>query len=409
MAEDRKPVYLVMVTSDNHNKYYKMNVDPSGTSFTVEYGRVGANCQKRTYPISQWEKKYNEKVKKGYVDQTHLVQDLISVEKPKSAQSEYKQIEDKAIAEIVDRLMNMAKVKVQQNYKVSSNQVTQAMVDEAQKVIDKLITCYDVGNFNDLLLELFTVIPRKMSNVSSYLAKSKDDFAHIIKDEQDLLDVMRGQVITHIVQNEAELDETQPEKDETILEAMGLVFEPVDEKEISMIKSKLGDCKDKFYQAWRVRNLATQKRFDEFVNKENIKDIKLFWHGSRNENWWSIINNGLMIRPSNAVYTGSMFGDAIYAAPKARKSLGYTSLSGSYWAHGNAKSAFMALMSFSYGKPYDVYIYDYKYCSYDYKKLQRDCPGANCLHAHAGRSLRNDEVVFYNVEQCTIQYLIELR
>lgn len=409
MAEDRKPVYLVMVTSDNHNKYYKMNVDPNGTSFTVEYGRVGANCQKRTYPISQWEKKYNEKVKKGYVDQTHLVQDLISVEKPKSAQSEYKQIEDKAIAEIVDRLMNMAKVKVQQNYKVSSNQVTQAMVDEAQKVIDKLITCDDVGNFNDLLLELFTVIPRKMSNVSSYLAKSKDDFAHIIKDEQDLLDVMRGQVITHIVQNEAELDETQPEKDETILEAMGLVFEPVDEKEISMIKSKLGDCNDKFYQAWRVRNLATQKRFDEFVNKENIKDIKLFWHGSRNENWWSIINNGLMIRPSNAVYTGSMFGDAIYAAPKARKSLGYTSLSGSYWAHGNAKSAFMALMSFSYGKPYDVYVHDYKYCSYDYKKLQRDCPGANCLHAHAGRSLRNDEVVFYNVEQCTIQYLIELR
>lgn len=407
--EDKKPVYLLMVTSDNHNKYYKMNVDEGGTTFTVEYGRVGANCQRRTYPLYQWDKKYNEKIKKGYVDQTHLVQDLISVEKPKSAQSEYKQIEDKAIAEIVDRLMNMAKVKVQQNYKVSSNQVTQAMVDEAQKVIDKLITCDGVGNFNDLLLELFTVIPRKMSNVSSYLAKSKDDFAHIIKDEQDLLDVMRGQVITHIVQNEAELDETQPEKDETILEAMGLVFEPVDEKEISMIKSKLGDCKDKFYQAWRVRNLATQKRFDEFVNKENIKDIKLFWHGSRNENWWSIINNGLMIRPSNAVYTGSMFGDAIYAAPKARKSLGYTSLSGSYWAHGNAKSAFMALMSFSYGKPYDVYVHDYKYCSYDYKKLQRDCPGANCLHAHAGRSLRNDEVVFYNVEQCTIQYLIELR
>ena len=407
--EDKKPVYLLMVTSDNHNKYYKMNVDEGGTTFTVEYGRVGANCQRRIYPLCQWDKKYNEKIKKGYVDQTHLVRDLISVDKPKSAQNEYKQIEDKAIAEIVERLMNMAKIKVQQNYKVSSNQVTQAMVDEAQKVIDKLMMCDSVGNFNDLLLELFTVIPRKMGNVSDYLAKSKDDFAHILKDEQDLLDVMRGQVVTHIVQDEAELDETQPEKNETILEAMGLVFEPVDDREISMIKSKLGDCKDKFYQAWRVRNLATQKRFDDFINKEHIKETRLFWHGSRNENWWSIINTGLVLRPTNAVITGKMFGYGIYYAPKARKSLGYTSLSGSYWAHGNSKSAFMALMDVAYGKPYDVHSFNSKYYDFNYEKLQRNCPGANCLHAHAGQMLRNDEVIVYKEEQSTIQYLVELR
>jgi poly [ADP-ribose] polymerase len=37
-----------------------------------------------------------------------------------------------------------------------------------------------------------------------------------------------------------------------------------------------------------------------------------------------------MIRPSGAVYTGSMFGDGIYFADKAAKSIGYSSLSGSY-------------------------------------------------------------------------------
>ena len=58
-----KPIYLVMVTSDNHNKYYKMI--PNGSFFNVEYGRVGASEQKRSYPISQWDKKYNEKIKKG--------------------------------------------------------------------------------------------------------------------------------------------------------------------------------------------------------------------------------------------------------------------------------------------------------------------------------------------------------
>ena len=411
---DYKPVYLVMVSSNNNNKYYRMLANTDGETFTVQYGRVGASSQTRTYPLRDWDKKYNEKIRKGYVDQTHLMEDLITVVKPKVDTPEYKAIENAAIAEIVDRLMSMAKKKVQQNYRVESNQVTQAMVDEAQRIIDSLTTITTIKAFNEELMKLFTTIPRKMSNVNDYLAKSTDDFSRIIKDEQDLLDVMRGQVITHSALDDKQTArddsvENSPTNDKTILEAMGIVMEPVNDAEIEVIKDMLGDCKDKFYQAWRVTNLATQKRFDDFVDKENIKDVRLFWHGSRNENWWSIINNGLMIRPTNAVYTGSMFGDAIYASPTARKSLGYTSLSGSYWARGNSSSAFMALMNFHYGKPYDVYSFDSKYYNYNYKRLREDCPGANCLHAHAGSMLRNDEIVFYNVDQVTIKYLVELR
>ena len=413
--EDKKPVYLLMVTGDaNHNKYYRMMADPGGQFFTVEYGRVGSSSQRRTYPIYQWDKKYNEKIRKGYVDQTHLMEDLISVVKTKKEKSEYKEIENKAIAEIVNRLMSMARQKVQQNYRVESNQVTQAMVDEAQKIIDDLTTIKSVKDFNSNLMKLFTTIPRKMSNVSSYLAKSEDDFTRIIKDEQDLLDVMRGQVITHAVEEEPEEDD-QPTRNETILEAMGITFEPVTDEDIKLIKSKLGDCKDKFYQAWKVSNQKTQKRFDEFVKNENIKDTRLFWHGSRNENWWSIINNGLMIRPSNAVITGKLYGYGVYFAPKARKSLGYTSLSGSYWARGNSSSAFMALMNVAYGEPYDVYSFDSKYNSLTYDGLQNFKKGANSLHAHAGadmgygNSLRNDEVIVYKEDQITIKYLVELR
>ena len=42
--------------------------------------------------MSQWEKKYNEKVKKGYVDQTDLMDDLIHEEKKKGPK-EFKDIE----------------------------------------------------------------------------------------------------------------------------------------------------------------------------------------------------------------------------------------------------------------------------------------------------------------------------
>ena len=97
-----------MVSTKNNNKYYKMI--PRGDYFDVEYGRVGASCQSRSYPTSQWDKKYNEKIKKGYVDQTHLVQDLIQIEVPKSKENNYKEIENKAIAEIVQRLQDMARI-----------------------------------------------------------------------------------------------------------------------------------------------------------------------------------------------------------------------------------------------------------------------------------------------------------
>lgn len=399
-----KPRYLVMVTaSANNNKYYKMT--PHGDTWTAEYGRVGGGVQKRQYSIRQWESKYNEKIRKGYVDQTDLIEDLIQVEKPKS--SEYRDIENKAIAEIVDRLQAMAKKAISENYTISANRVTQAMVDEAQNILTSLLNIQDLNEFNEVLLKLFTTIPRKMGNVQFYLAKSMDDAAEIIKREQDLLDIMSGQVVQRQV-TEEDVDDTQ-KSENTILEQLGLVFEECTADDIARIKMALGSCVDKFHKAWKVTNLKTQKRFDEFVGSNNIQNTKLLFHGSRNENWWSIINTGLVLKPTNAVITGKMFGYGIYYAPKAQKSLGYTSLSGSYWARGSSNSGFMALMDVAYGKPYDVHSFDSKYYNFNYEALQRACPGANCLHAHEGSMLRNDEIIVYKEDQCTIKYLIELK
>lgn len=398
------PRHLVMVTAGaNNNKYYDMT--PHGDSWTATYGRIGSSSQTRIYPISQWNSKYNEKVKKGYVDQTDLVQDLISTEKP--TQSEYKNIENKVIADIVDRLQSMARKVISENYTVSSNKVTQAMVDEAQSIITGLLDITQVDEFNNTLLKLFTTIPRKMSSVGSYIAKDSNEFNKIISREQDLLDVMKGQVVQK--QTIDEVKNENPINDKTILEHLGLVFEECSPDDIAKIKVALGSCADKFHKAWKVTNLRTQDRFDKFVKDNGIKDVRLLFHGSRNENWWSIIQSGLVLRPTNAVITGKMFGYGIYYAPKARKSLGYTSLDGSYWARGNSNSGFMALMDVAYGKPYDVYSFDSKYYGFNYDALQKNCPGANCLHAHEGSMLRNDEIIVYKEEQCTIKYLVELR
>ncbi len=396
-------LYLVKVEPNaNNNKFYRMI--PLGDSFKVEYGRIGVGGYQTTqYSMSQWNKKLNEKLKKGYVDQSRLVAEPIIKEKKK----EYADINNPSISQIVARLQSMARQAIRDNYTISSNKVTQTMIDEAQLTINNLITADNLEMFNIILVELFKIIPRKMGKVRDYLAIKIDDFTNILQREQDLLDVMRGQVIQNSLVDEPEDDNIQLPS-QTILDVLGIQFEEITEKDKKLILKNLESSSNKYYQAWKVINTKTQTKFDEFIHNEKIKDTKLLWHGSRNENWWSIINSGLVLRPS-AVITGKMFGMGIYFAPKAQKSLGYTSLSGSYWARGNSNSAFMSLYDVAYGKPYDAYSFDSQYRNFDYGKLQNACKDANCLHAHAGNMLRNDEIIVYKEEQTTIKYLVELK
>ena len=236
------PKHLVMVTAGaNNNKFYDMK--PNGEMWVATYGRIGSSSQSRTYSKNEWNKKYEEKIRKGYVDQTNLIQDLISVDKPKS--SKYKEIDNKAIKEIVDRLQSMANKVISENYTVSSNKVTQAMVDEAQGIITNLLNITDTAEFNDKLLKLFITIPRKMSAVQIYMAQSSEQFNQIIKREQDLLDIMKGQVIQKDTIEKVSDDES--ECNNTILEHLGLEFAECSNEDIARIKASLGSCADKFY------------------------------------------------------------------------------------------------------------------------------------------------------------------
>ena len=400
-----RPTYLIMVTTQNNNKYY--NLFPEGDQFRVEYGRVDATKTTAYYPMSKWDSQIKSKLKKGYQDVTDLKKDLVEEISSTNPESPYKEIENVAIRIIVDKLQSLARDTIRRNYTVKASAVTQDMVDAAQSIIDTLANnTYSVDDFNTNLLKLYTVIPRKMGNVRDYLANNMGDFSGIISKEQDLLDVMRGQIY---IKPDIVVSSGEPRSNQTILEELGLVFEEVTNDDVALIKTLMRESVDKYRNAWKVTNLKTQERFDKFVEENNITDKKLLFHGSRSENFWSIIKTGLVLRPTNAVITGKMFGYGCYYAPKCAKSIGYTSLSGSYWAKGGNNTAYMALFDVAYGTPYDVYNFDSKYYDLNYDKLQQFKPGANCLHAHADKGmLRNDEIVVYKEEQMTIKYLIEI-
>ena len=397
-----RPTYLIMVTAENNNKYY--NCFPEGDNFRVEYGRVNSTKTITNYPMSKWEAQISSKIKKGYKDVTDLKTAL--VEEIKTDGTKYKDIENESVRRIIEKLRSLARDTVKKNYSVSSASVTEEMVYEAQLVINNLISIKSVNKFNDELLKLFEIIPRKMDNVRSYLIKSIDEIDKVISREQDLLDIMRGQIVTKSTATENKAKEID-NSEITILDEMGITMRECTPEEINEIKDCMKESSYHFSRAWRVDNISTRKKYEEFIKAYNIKNTKLLFHGSRTENWFSILKTGLKIRPTNAITTGAMFGFGSYFAPKCQKSIGYTSLGGSYWAGGKDNTAYMALFDTAYGKPYNVYNFDSKYYSMSFDKLPVGC---NCLHAHAGNGmLRNDEIVYYKTEQMTIKYLIEIK
>lgn len=417
----RKPVHLVFVEEKDkgdgvdHNKFYDM-FERNGECHCL-WGRrqdgyeFGTSGKLTVKPLYEWDKIYSSKVAKGYEDKSYLYEELVTatpVGGKASDTSLYAPIDNPKIAEIVDRLQKYANEVIKANYSVKSGQVTKIMVDEVQKYLDRMTYANSIQEFNNYLLEIFKIIPRSMNRVDAYLAYNDNDVRKIITREQDLLDVMRGQIITPV---KGQKVVTQAGDKHTILELNGITMEEVDQKDIDFIKSKMGSNANKFVNAWKVCNEKQKTAYERYCKDAELRkrDCKLLWHGTRSENVWNILKTGLVLRPQNVVITGKMFGIGIYFSPTFLKSFGYCSCRGSAWTHGSSNTGFMILHAVAYGKPYDVYSFDSKYYNFDYAALRRACPGANCLHAHGGTGmLRNDEIIVYKEEQLMPLYLVEV-
>ena len=428
--EEKKPVYLIFVDpafgDQGHNKYYNMTPLGDGT-FKSEYGRVGAGSQVKIYPMSKWNSTYNSKIKKGYTDISDSMQDVIEdskVEFNTDEEEQFTLVKNPSVRDIIRRLWDYANKTIQSAYKVSSNVVTQAMVDNAQEILDTLSNGYknmSVEEFNEKLVSLFITIPRKMRKVSDHLADTKEQFESIIAEEQSILDTMAGQVYKPTLKRLSFFKEDEDSTKESILQQMGIEMEDASEEDVSKIKKAMGDQAGKFYKAWRVTNCETQVKFETYTEENHIGNVKLLCHGSRNQNWFNILKTGLKIRPAGVIAQGNLFGLGCYWSNPEKehggvaKSIGYTSLSGSYWTSGRDSSGFIAFFDVAIGESYDVYSFGSQYYDFNLQKLHQVNPNAWSLWAHGqgsrnnGSTLINDEIIVYNEQQCTIKYLVEIR
>lgn len=424
--ESIQPIYLVCVTSDNHNKFWRAIPDGDGSEgWTAEWGRIGAqNVQSKHFDgESLLMNKIRSKLQKGYVDQTNLVKTAVAAT---TGEDGFKAIADKDVNQLVKALRKYANDTIKQNYTISQDAVTQNMLDEAKALIDKLNAEVDdlqkngsTRQFNGILIELFKTIPRKMNKVNEYLLHSIDarEAAKIVDREQKLYDVLLAGFQTQQAASTSNasnnVSQQQAGPTETILEKFGLECQlVVDQATIDQIKSHLGQVAPKFNKAFVVVNKKTQDKYAAFMSQFPNCKTKLFFHGSKNENFWSILKNGLLLNPK-ATVTGKMLGVGIYGADKAVKSLNYTSLRGSYWSGGSSNIGYMAIFAFAID-PSNCYNVttsrEIDTChGMTWDKLQKIKPGATYVFAHKGPYLREDEICIYREDQCTIRYLVELK
>lgn len=413
---------LVMSRNDGshgNNKFYELKDVADGTRFGACYGRIGESAGSKyaehavkpfLHPIYMYWIKYQEKVSKGYKDisdyrELDIAQAAQEAREEENGTSGIKFISNASVRSLVNSLVGFAESTISNNYNIAANQVSDAGFAEARRLIGQL---KDEEHFNDTLLNLFHIIPRKMDDVGKFLyspwmtSSQKED---IIKREIDLLDILESQA--KAIRKLSDGSKKQ-KKRKDFLETFGLEIYEATPEQVETVKDHLGDdLKEKLKKVYRVINRNTQARFEKYLKENGCPKVRQLWHGSRNANWWSILTQGLLLNP-NAPITGKMFGQGIYFAPSARKSWGYTSSRGSYWAHGDSNTAYMALFAVAYGDPQEVYTWESKFSDYNSEKFKKEFPGKTCLYAKRDAGmLRNDEIVFYEENQMTINFICE--
>lgn len=145
----------------------------------VEFGHIGNKLYKKSYPLSVWDEIYQEKIKCGYVDQTGLLNNN-NVVTLKLSQTE-------SINEVLENLRAISRQMISDNYRGNMVNVSEEAINKSKELLKKLEITENVYDFNSILFELFSMIPRKMNNVIQNTAKDQDDFYKIIERENDLL------------------------------------------------------------------------------------------------------------------------------------------------------------------------------------------------------------------------------
>lgn len=386
--KDFNECYLTCINPESNN-YKSYHMIPTKNGIDVIYGRIGADSTERfgerhisvPYKLSLYWIRYYEKLSKGYIDNSSV---YLKKDKRKQIPS---QVSTPKTPEscLYETLMVFSKEFLSKN--LISSSISEGQIIESKKIFRQLCERKTVRGFNNQLLKLIQISPRKLSNVNDALAKKVEDFESIISREEALINSM----IALIGGNKNTLKFREDIE----------IYYATDAQRKEVLGHLNTSLHSKVKNIYRVIPKKQKERFDKYLKENKITKIKQLWHGSKNANWISIIENSLS--PSAGIAHGRMFGNGVYFAPSSMKSWNYTSYHGTYWAKGTEDVAFMGLYATAYGEPLNCN------SSFAYTKKYLKQQNKNCVHAHAGPYLKNDEIIFYDENSVLLNYLVEFR
>lgn len=408
----RKDVLNYASLGENSNKFFIMELQEGTGSHPfriyAENGRMGGTPQKRDRfynSLYEAESDYRdlkaEKInRKGYkeidVDDGFGFSSPTTVTvKQKTKKQDLSQINDKVLR-LIGKLYQDATSYLVQAIQTPLGKLSSTQVAKGLEILAKIEDLLDSGisghSLDRLSNEFYSVIPVTFGAKVDYQKFLINNY-NKLNQQKDLLGVMSS-----VVQVQDSLEKTLEDK----YKALNIKLKALTErtKEYKAIKEMVNGTHSRHHhfgvnvmEIYKIEDMVGHDQFNPF----KVETMDLF-HGSRNENVLSIMQNGLKIKPKSAVHTGSMFGAGIYFASDVTKSANYC------WGfNGGSRndSYYMFVSEVATGK-----IKDYENAQ---PHLSSAPFGYNSVRGVKGRSLLHDEYIVYKESQSKLKYIIEFK
>ncbi len=449
-------------TKGTSNKSYHIELQKSKTTddcqlYTV-WGATGTPTptqEWRWYPnLSKAQKDFDtiikSKLKKGYKEIDVAVRSLGSIE-AKSIVKEFKTASTTSslppkVSELVTRLFQITNDWVTTTLRCPLGHLSSEQLNKGYAILDScnqiLKTSKDTKELENLTNDFYTLIPHNLGTgargqLQHLLLDSPQKIAQKSQDLDLLVDAK--ETGTSLVSSDVEkkyntlnakLDFVSPDSEIfNWINNMFLKTRASNHKSLGTIKitniyslernketniflknaEKIAEERPKSFCPDLINDFV--KKRPDLKGKEDLRTIykraNVFpvWHGTRKANIVGITMKGFLIRPSGAILTGSMYGDAIYTALHSSKSINYCDVKNSYWAKGGSTNeGYLFLSDVAFGSP--------RMASGSYQYSSSNIKPHHSVWAKAGvGGVINDELMVYHPtgpnQQHQIRYLVQ--
>lgn len=409
----RKDVLNYASLGENSNKYFIMELQEGTGQYPyciyVENGRMGGPTPQRRdrfyHSLYEAESDYrdlkSEKNRKGYkevdVDDNSngsSASTTVTV-KQKTKKEDLSKINDKVLR-LIGKLYQDATSYLVQAIQTPLGKLSATQVAKGLEILARIEDILDSGSggyqLDQLSNEFYSVIPVTFGTKVDYNKFLINNY-NKLNQQKDLLGVMSS-----VVKAQDSLEKTLEDKYKALnIKLKALTTRTKEYKQIEAMvngtHSRHHNFNVNIQEIYKIEDMIGHDQF----NPLKVETMNLF-HGSRNENVLSIMQNGLKIKPKSAVHTGSMFGAGIYFASDVTKSANYC------WGFnggGRSDTYYMFVSEVATGK-----IKDYENAQ---PQLSSAPYGYNSVRGVKGRSLLHDEYIVYKESRSKLKYIIEFK